>query len=140
MKLLYGMELLYKNKDGSTTKYTEDMLIAALKERDELKNKSSHTDIANLMYQFFYNRFATNDSEIIFTAEEFNELFKVLGFDKRLKRFFTANGTINFSITDIEAESDEEALESAVDTIAQCLSNNTLMMDWSIEVDEISQQ
>ena len=137
------MELLYRNSDGTTTKYTEDMIIAALKERDDLKNKSSHTDnswIANLIYQFFYFRFAENDSKITFTAEEFNELFKVLGFDRRLKRFFTANGTINFSITDIEAESDEEAHEIAVDTMAQCLSNNTLMMDWSIEVDEISQQ
>jgi hypothetical protein len=138
------MELLYRNNDGSTTKYTEDMLIAALKERDELKNKSPHTNdnswISNLIYQFFYFRFAENDSKITFTAEEFNELFKVLGFDRRLKRFFTLNGSINFSITDIEAESEEEAHEIAVDTMAELLSRNTLMLDWSIEIDEISQQ
>jgi hypothetical protein len=134
------MELLYRNNDGSTTKYTEDMIIAALKERDELKNKSSHTNIANLMYQFFYNRFATNDSEIVSTVEDVNDLFKLLGFDKRLKGYFTLNGSINFSITDIEAESEEEAHEIAVDTMAELLSRNTLMLDWSIEIDEISQQ
>ena len=134
------MELLYRNNDGSTTKYTEDMIIAALKERDELKNKSSHTDIANLMYQFFYNRFATNDSEIVSTVEDVNDLFKLLGFDKRLKGYFTLNGSINFSITDIEAESEEEAHEIAVDTMAELLIQNTLMLDWSIEIDEISQQ
>jgi len=134
------MELLYRNNDGSTTKYTEDMIIAALKERDELKNKSSHTNIANLMYQFFYNRFATNDSEIVSTVEDVNDLFKLLGFDKRLKGYFTLNGSINFSITDIEAESEEEAHEIAVDTMAELLIQNTLMLDWSIEIDEISQQ
>lgn len=118
------MELLYTNDNGETTKYTEDMLISALKARD-LFNKENvslterisrlYNEIATIrgaVYDFFNERYQTGTSEIACSVDDVNELLYEIGSTK-LKNLYTVRATIDVTITGIEADS-EEAAESEI--------------------------
>lgn len=116
------MELLYTNAKNVTTKYTEEMLIDALKTRDMFDSrneqlsqafKRQEDELATIrgeVYDFFNGNFTTGDTELTFTVEEINELLESIGCLK-LKSLYTVRATIDVIVTGIEAES-EEAAES----------------------------
>lgn len=116
------MELLYTNAKNVTTKYTEEMLIDALKTRDEFDKRNQELteltkqqidELANIrgeVYDFFNGNYTSGDAELTFTIDEINELLESIGCLK-LKSLYTVRACIDVTVTGIEAES-EEAAES----------------------------
>lgn len=109
------MELIYKD-----TKYTEEMLILALKTRDEFDSRNQQlsqlakrqedelSTIRGEVFDFFNSNFTTGDTELTFTVQEINELLESIGCLK-LKSLYTVRATIDVVVTGIEADSEEEA-------------------------------
>ena len=118
------MELLYTNDKGETTKYTEDMLINALKARDLFDKENIHltetisrlnnqiATIRGAVYDFFSNNYSSGDDALTFNVSDINELLDSIGC-LLLKGLFTVKATIDVTITGVEAE-DESAAESEV--------------------------
>lgn len=138
------MELLYTNDKGETTKYTEDMLISALKARDlfDKENVRLTERISNLnsqiagirgaVYDFFNERYESGNTEITCSVEDANGLLDTIGSFLRLKNLYTVRATIDVTITGVEADS-EEAAESEV--------HDWLSADWGCSegtIDEFS--
>lgn len=113
------MELIYKD-----VKYTEEMLVNALKTRDEFDTRNTHltsltkrqeAELATIrgeVFDFFNDAFTPGDEELTFTVESINELLESIGCNK-LKSLFTVRATIDVTISGIEAE-DSEAAEAEV--------------------------
>ena len=145
------MELLITNEDGSTTKFTEDMAITAIKERDQLRKdladktewNSRHTDrlsaIRGAVHNFFTERYETGDAEITCTVEDVNDLLSSIGADK-LKRLFTVKGTVSFIVTDIEAEDEDDATSIVENEINLEFNGEGNLDDWSLDVDDTQEQ
>ena len=144
------MELLITNDDGSTTKFTEDMAITAIKERDKLRaDLETQTGRAekywdkivtnrNLVFSFFNDNYETGDSDIRVSVSDVNQLLKDIGADT-LKQMYTIRGTINFTITDVEAESEEDAQDDA-ENYVRVEWDSEGSLDWELEVDRVSEQ
>lgn len=146
------MELIYTDKDGNQTKYTQDMLTAALDERnklrldvDELRDKANkywleRVQLQDKVYQFFNERYDSGDADISCDVDDINDLLESIGSEK-LKSLFTVSGTISFTVTDIEAESEEEARELVETELAVDFSNGSGSVDdWDVEVRHTSRQ
>ena len=113
------MELIYKD-----VKYTEEMLITALKTRDEFDTRNTHltsltkrqedelATIRGEVFDFFNDAFTPGDEELTFSVESINELLESIGCNK-LKSLFMVRATIDVTISGIEAE-DSEAAEAEV--------------------------
>ena len=144
------MELLITNADGSTTKFTEDMAVTAIKERDKLRaDLETQTGRAekywdkivtnrNLVFSFFNDNYETGDSDIRVSVSDVNQLLKDIGADT-LKQMYTIRGTINFTITDVEAESEEDAQDDA-ENYVRVEWDSEGSLDWELEVDRVSEQ
>ena len=143
------MEILYTDKDGNQIKFTEEMLVDTISERDLLKEKvNTLTDekiarwekvisIRGLVFNFFNERYDSGASTIECEVEDVNELLKDIGADL-LKRLFTVKGSIDFVVTDVEAE-DEEDARSAVEDNLRLESDIGNLDDWSfsgVDADE----
>lgn len=114
------MEMLYTNDKGETTKYTEDMLINALKARDLFDKENVHltetisrlnNEIATIrgaVYDFFNERYQTGTSQIVCSVDDVNELLDEIGSIK-LKNLYTVRATIDVTISGVEAESEDAA-------------------------------
>ena len=145
------MELLITNDDGSTTKFTEDMAVTAIKERDQLrqdlareseyKEKSSTRlfDVRTQVYNFFNNEYSAGETELTFQVEDINQLLKDIGADV-LKTLFTVRGTVNFEITDIEAESEDDAKDAVESYLNLTYDGEGDLSDWSVEIDQVDEQ
>ena len=145
------MELLITNDDGSTTKFTEDMAVTAIKERDQLRTELTRvsesrdkyttkvTDIRKLVHDFFNNEYNAGESEITVQVEDVNQLLKDIGADV-LKSLFRVRGTINFEIVDIEAESEDDAKDAVENYLDLRYDGEGDLNDWSIEVDQVDEQ
>ena len=145
------MELLVTNDDGSTTKFTEEMAVVAIKERDQLrqdlareseyKEKSSTRlfDVRTQVYNFFNNEYSAGETELTFQVEDINQLLKDIGADV-LKTLFTVRGTINFEITDIEAESEDDAKDAVESYLNLTYDGEGDLSDWSVEIDQVDEQ
>ena len=145
------MELLITNDDGSTTKFTEDMAVTAIKERDQLRTELTRvsesrdkyttkvTDIRKLVHDFFNNEYNAGESEITVQVEDVNQLLKDIGADV-LKTLFRVRGTINFEIVDIEADSEEDAKDTVENYLDLRYDGEGDLNDWSIEVDQVDEQ
>jgi hypothetical protein len=138
------MEHLYTNEDGSTTKYTPDMINNVIKDRDYYR--TSHvTYISRLnqlreeVYNFFKDRYDSGDSEITVTVEDVNEMLVMIGAGS-LKALFTVTGTINFVVTDIEAETEQEANDIVHDTMNLDFGGDGNLDEWDIDISDTSQQ
>jgi hypothetical protein len=113
------MELIYKD-----VKYTEDMLITALKTRDDFDGlnqvlskrvRNQDDELATIrgeVFDFFNDAFTPGDDELTFSVENINTLLESIGCNK-LKSLFTVRATIDVTITGVEAE-DSEAAEAEV--------------------------
>ena len=138
------MELLITNEDGSTTKFTEDMAVTAIKERDQLRadlkslqerHDKSWTKITNIrqeVYDFFNNQYNPSDEELTFSISDVNSLLEDIGADK-LKRTYTVRGTIDFVISDIEATDEDDARDMVENNIVVEFDGNSVD-DWSLDI------
>ena len=145
------MELLITNEDGSTTKFTEDMAITAIKERDQLRKDLTtteewnrrHTDriatIRGAVYDFFAERYEAGEREITCTVDDVNELLSNIGANK-LKRLFTITGHVNFSITDIEAEDEDDAVSIVENELQLEFGGDGNLDDWDLNVEDTNEQ
>ena len=145
------MEILVTNDDGSTTKFTEDMAVTAIKERDQLRVelKEVHeqdsrysTKLFNVrkqVFNFFNNEYETGESEITFQVEDINQMLRDIGADT-LKTLFTVIGTITFEVTDIEADSEDDARDAVENYLTAEYSGEGDLNDWSIEVNSVEEQ
>ena len=145
------MELLVTNDDGSTTKFTEDMAVTAIKERDQLRVelKEVHeqdsrysTKLFNVrkqVFNFFNNEYSAGETELTFQVEDINQMLRDIGADT-LKTLFTVIGTINFEITDIEADSEDDAKDAVENYLEVNYGGEGDLNDWSIEVESVEQQ
>jgi len=147
-----NMELLYTNEAGVTTKYTEEMLIMALKTRDKFDAENQRLEAINTndllkigqlydqiatikgqVFDFFNDEYEPGTESIEFTVDQINELLESIGSNK-LKALFTVSGIITFTICDIEAEDQDAAENEVVDYLSYDYQGSGLVDTFEIEV------
>ena len=137
------MEYLHTNDDGSTIKYTEEMIKATILDASYNKEVVNNLrpklfNIRQEVYDFFNERYDTNDDEITCSVEDVNKLLESIGADQ-LKRLWTVSGRIEFTVTDIEADSEDDARDQVKSNLSVEFDGNSVD-DYSIEVNDIEQQ
>jgi hypothetical protein len=144
------MEIIYTDKDGTTVKFTEEMAIAAITERDGLRIRLSDcqtrsaerygkiADIRDKVREFFQERSDSDDDEITCTVDDVNELLKSIGTDE-LKRLWTVIGTIDFTINNISASNEEEANDIVTDELSAEFNGDGDLNDWRIDIKSTEQ-
>jgi hypothetical protein len=144
------MEYLYTDTDGNQIKFTEDMVKTALDERAELRVRLENSnilrdkhwdriaEIRREVYDFFNGQYSTGDSELTFTVDDINELLESIGADK-LKKLWTVSGRVEFTITDIEAESEDDAYQIVENGIQLELDGGSVD-DWSLDITSTDEQ
>ena len=145
------MEIIYTDKDGTTVKFTEEMAIAAITERDELRTRLSDcqvrsserygqiVDIRDKVREFFQERDNGDDDEITCIVDDVNELLKSIGSDE-LKKLWTVIGTINYTVTNISASSEDEANDYVMNELSVDVSGDADLDDWSVDISSTEQQ
>jgi len=136
-------------KDTKYT-FTNESLTRLIEEKDNLKTKleekqnliDTHWENKHKMrkeiYEFFSARYETGDTEITCSKEDVNELLESIGADM-LKTLWTINGRIEFTVTDIEAESEDDAYQIVENGIAIELDGDTVG-DWSLDITSTDEQ
>jgi hypothetical protein len=144
------MEYIYTDKDGNQTKFTDDMVKAALDERAQLRIDLEEKDnyfqnqrtklyqVRAEVYNFFSERYSPGDEEIVCSKDDVNELLESIGADK-LKSMWTVSGRIEFTVTDIEAETEDDAREQVENNLTVEFDGN-IVDDYSIDVNDVDQQ
>ena len=138
------MEYLYTDKDGNTIKYTDEMIKNTIQDLDYQKEKANKywvekVQLKDKVYEFFNYRYNTGDTEIICTVEDVNELLESIGSDK-LKSLFSVSGRINFVITDIEADSEEDARDIVESELNLEFNGDGNLDEWDVDISDTSQQ
>ena len=138
------MEYLHTNLDGSTVKYTDEMIKHVIESNDYNKKKmQEYLDRFHKarvsVYDFFKERHDTDKDEIECSVEDVNELLESLGAEK-LKSLFTVTGRINFVITDIEADSEEDARDIVESELTVEFNGDGNLDEWDIDSADASQQ
>ena len=138
------MEYIHTDKDGNQVKYTDEMIKRVIEDLDYHKEKANKyyiekVQIREKVYEFFKDRYNTGDIEIICTVEDVNELLESIGSDK-LKSLFTVTGRINFVITDIEADSEEDARDIVENDLTVEFNGDGNLDEWDIDSADASQQ
>ncbi len=136
-------------KDTKYT-FTNESLAILIEEKDNLKTKleekqnliDTHWENKHKMrkeiYEFFSARYETGDTEITCSKEDVNELLESIGADM-LKTLWTISGRIEFTVTDIEAESEDDAYQIVENGIAIELDGDTVS-DWSLDITSTDEQ
>ena len=137
------MEYLHTNADGSTIKYTDEMIKNVINDLQYYKNTATEVRSRNLIirqevYDFFNERYDSGSDEITCTVEDVNELLDSIGADK-LKRMYTVTGRIEFTVTDIEADSEDDAKDQVENNLTVEFDGNVID-DYSIDVNDVDQQ
>jgi hypothetical protein len=137
------MEYLHTNADGTTVKYTDEMIKNVINDLQYYKNTATEVRSRNLtirqeVYDFFSERYDSGSDEITCSVEDVNELLDSIGADK-LKRLYTVTGRIEFTITDIEADSEDDARDQVENNLSVEFDGNTVD-DYSIDVNDVDQQ
>ena len=144
------MEIIYTDKDGNTTKFTEEMAIVAITERDSLRTQLSDCqvrsaerygkilDIRDKVREFFQERSDGDDDEITCTVDDVNELLKSIGSDE-LKRLWTVIGTIDFTVNNIFASNEEEANDYVMNELSAELGGDADLYDWAVDIKSTEQ-
>lgn len=137
------MEYLHTNADGTTVKYTDEMIKNVINDLQYYKNTATEVRSRNLtirqeVYDFFSERYDSGSDEIICSVEDVNELLDSTGADK-LKRLYTVTGRIEFTVTDIEADSEDDARDQVENNLSVEFDGNTVD-DYSIDVNDVEQQ
>ena len=137
------MEYLHTNADGTTVKYTDEMIKNVINDLQYYKNTATEVRSRNLtirqeVYDFFSERYDSGSDEITCSVEDVNELLDSIGADK-LKRMYTVTGRIEFTVTDIEADSEDDARDQVENNLTVEFDGNTVD-DYSIDVNDVEQQ
>jgi hypothetical protein len=137
------MEYLHTDKDGNQIKYTDEMIKNVITDLEYYKNIAHDVRTRNLtirqeVYDFFNERYDSGSDEITCSVEDVNELLDCIGADK-LKRMYTVTGRVEFTVTDIEADSEDDAREQVENNITVEFDGN-IVDDYSIDVNDVEQQ
>jgi hypothetical protein len=144
------VEIIYTDKDGATVKFTEEMAIAAITERDELRTRLSDcqvrsaerygqiVDIRDKVREFFQERSDDDNDEITCTIDDVNELLRSIGSDE-LKSLWTVIGTIDFTVNNIYASNEEEANDYVMNELSAELGGDAELYDWSVDIKSTEQ-
>jgi hypothetical protein len=137
------MEYLHTNADGTTVKYTDEMIKNVINDLQYYKNTATEVRTRNLtirqeVYDFFNERYDSGSDDITCTVEDVNELLDSIGADK-LRRMYTVTGRIEFTVTDIEADSEDDARDQVENNLTVEFDGNTVD-DYSIDVNDVEQQ
>jgi hypothetical protein len=137
------MEYLHTNADGTTVKYTDEMIKNVIKDvqyyKDQRQGYLDRYHKARVaVYDFFNERYDSGSDEITCTVDDVNELLETIGADK-LRRMYTVTGRIEFTVTDIEADSEDDARDQVENNLTVEFDGNTVD-DYNIEVNDIEQQ
>ncbi len=145
------MEIIYTDKDGNTVKFTEEMAIAAITERDELRQKLNDCDdrasryygklvtVREHVFEFFNSRYDSSSDEIECNVDEVNELLGNIGAEQ-LKKLWTVTGSINFTVTNIPAANDDEANDYVMNELSVEVSGEADLDDWTIDISDATEQ
>ena len=138
------MEYLYTDKDGNTIKYTDEMIKNTIQDLNYQREKANKywvekVQLKDKVYEFFNYRYNTGDTEITCTVEDVNELLESIGSDK-LKSLFSVSGRINFVITDIEADSEEDARDIVESELNLEFNGDGNLDEWDVDISDTSQQ
>ena len=138
------MEYLHTDKDGNQVKYTDEMIKRVIEDLDYHKDKANKywlekTQIREKVYEFFKERYEIGNEEITCSVDDVNYLLESIGSEK-LKALFTVTGRIDFTIVDIEAESEEDAREIVENELSLEFNGDGNLDDWSIDSTDASQQ
>ena len=98
------------------------------------KNYQLRSDV----YDFFNERYSSGDQEITCSVEDVNDLLERIGSD-RLKSMWTVSGRIEFTVTDIEAESEEDAREQVENNMTVEFDGN-IVDDYSVDINDVDEQ
>jgi hypothetical protein len=137
------MEYLHTNADGTTVKYTDEMIKNVIKDvqyyKDQRQGYLDRYHKARVaVYDFFNERYDSGSDEITCTVDDVNELLETIGADK-LRRMYTVTGRIEFTVTDIEADSEDDARDQVENNLTVEFDGN-IVDDYNIEVNDIEQQ
>jgi len=146
------MEIIYTDKDGNTVKFTEEMAIAAITERDTLRvslndcqDRSSRyygklVTVREQVYEFFNSRYNPDtDTAIECEIDDVNELLKNIGAEE-LKKLWTVHGTINFTITNVPASNEDDAFDYAMNELNVEVNGDADLDDWTVDISSAAQQ
>jgi len=138
------MEYLHTDKDGNTIKYTDEMIKNTIQDLDYQREKANKywvekAQVREKVYEFFKDRYNTGDIEITCTVEDVNELLESIGSEK-LKSLFSVSGRICFVITDIEADSEEDARDIVESELNVEFNGDGNLDEWDIDISDTSQQ
>jgi len=137
------VEYIHTDKDGNQVKYTDEMIKNVIQDLEYYKNVATEVRSRNLtirqeVYDFFNERYDSSSDEITCSVEDVNELLDSIGADK-LKRLYTVSGRIEFTITDIEAESEDDARDQVENNLSVEFDGN-LVDDYSIDISDTEVQ
>ena len=146
------MEIIYTDKDGNTVKFTEEMAIAAITERDELRQKLNDCDdrasryygklvtVREQVHEFFNSRFDPDtDTAIECEIDDVNELLRNIGAEE-LKKLWTVIGTINYTVTNISASNEDEANDYVMNELSVEVGGDADLDDWTVDISSTEQQ
>lgn len=144
-------EQLSVTVEGATYYHTSESLAALIKQATEDKaalNKMTERyndkyqlvhQIRSDVYELFSSNYSSGDEEITLSVEDINELLRSIGADK-LKKLYTVTGTVSFTITDVEAESDDNANDIVTNDLHLSYSDTGSLDEWNVEIDTTSEQ
>ena len=146
------MEIIYTDKDGNTVKFTEEMAIAAITERDELRVSLSDSQdrstryygklvtVREQVHEFFNSRYDVDtDTAIECEVDDVNELLRNIGAEE-LKKLWTVIGTINYTVSNISASNEDEANDYVMNELSVDVSGDADLDDWSVDISSTEQQ
>ena len=138
------MEYLYTNEGGDTIKYTDEMIKNTIEDLNYQRDKANKywlekVQLRDKVYEFFKDRYNTGDEEITCSVEDVNELLESIGSDK-LKSLFSVSGRISFVITDIEADSEEDARDIVEAELTVEFNGDGNLDEWDVDISDTSQQ
>ena len=145
------MELIYTDKSGNQIKYTAEMITNAIDERNKLETTVQelqdivqrrwtefHKSLGKV-YDLFKEYHEPGTDDITLPLDEVNNLLSDIGLEK-LKTLYTVTGRIEFSITDVEASSEDEAREIAENELTLEFSGEGSLDSWDVDIRDASEQ
>lgn len=150
-----AMEYIHIDKDGNQTKFTDEMITVAIDERNELRTKLEEEKrtreekiqfwrdkffSARSKVEYYFNERYTSGEDIIeCDVDSINELLSSIGAE-RLQSLYSVSGSINFSIVDVEAKSEEEAREIVENDLCLEFSGDGTVAEWNLDIDNVDSQ
>ena len=138
------MTYAYVDNEGKVINYTDDMLKNVIYDKQYYQDKyyaqcTEARDIRKKATEFFRDRYEQGNDEIICSLDDVNDFLDSIRADK-LKKLYTVTGTVSFTITDVEAESDDDANDIVTNDLHLSYSDTGSLDEWNVEIDNTSEQ